>query len=495
MDNIFDKLSMDSKRLSRSVEKEETQPKQGVQELDPDLTDRLRGQSPYIIGIICYNDKSTLNAKKVTAMLSDIMVFRVPKIIVKRFVLDANGNKKYGQDDQGEVLLVDADTKLHVKIRQGLEITDIIVPLAERFAERFDLGDTSRELLANVLTMTRVEQVIEGLERAGVSISPTAIAEVATGPEPDEDSDDAILAEDPTESLGLTFRQLQISEVEEDRVSETEFRELQQQRLSPTPSAQSRRRRSDAGISSPISLRRSSAHTSISGVQSIAITATGPAATTETIAPLVERLSNAKLSDATHDVFHHRSTTSTPSRPESSESQIPDFGGGTSFQFTFNPPASQHLVKNTDVGARNQTGTNESAISRIIVDSSQDFQSDSDALYSSSDHTHGQLVTPTRTIQRVGGHLSSGRSGRINYGGNSFIAQETLADTPHEIGFAGEHLVYKFLEEKLSPSFTPENWTSRNRKKVFSSQLSSGFREKTSPTSHTGTPKGECVGI
>ena len=83
-------------------------------------------------------------------MLSNIRVFRVPEIIVKRFVLDS-GIKKYGQDDQGEVVLMDADPELHVKIRQGLEIMDIIVPLAERFAERFDLGDTSRELLAKVL--------------------------------------------------------------------------------------------------------------------------------------------------------------------------------------------------------------------------------------------------------------------------------------------------------------------------------------------------------
>lgn len=46
---------------------------------------------------------------------------------------------------------MDADTELHIKIRQGLEIMDTIVPLAERFAERFDLEDTSRELLTQVL--------------------------------------------------------------------------------------------------------------------------------------------------------------------------------------------------------------------------------------------------------------------------------------------------------------------------------------------------------
>src|ERR1700744_2173900 len=111
-------------------------------------------------------------------MLSNIRVFRVPVIIVKRYVLDGD-SKRYGRDDLGDVLLMDADPELHVKIRRGLEIMDIIVPLAERFAARFALGYTSPELLAKVLTTERVEQFIEGLERAGVRIDPTATAGVA----------------------------------------------------------------------------------------------------------------------------------------------------------------------------------------------------------------------------------------------------------------------------------------------------------------------------
>ena len=57
MDNIFDKLSMDSKRLSKSVKKEEQQPNQQVASEVPGdlpedlvLTNRLRRQSRYIIG-------------------------------------------------------------------------------------------------------------------------------------------------------------------------------------------------------------------------------------------------------------------------------------------------------------------------------------------------------------------------------------------------------------------------------------------------------------
>lgn len=52
MQNVFGKLSMDSKRLSQSVRKEENQPNQadisGV--ADPALSNRLRRQSRYIIG-------------------------------------------------------------------------------------------------------------------------------------------------------------------------------------------------------------------------------------------------------------------------------------------------------------------------------------------------------------------------------------------------------------------------------------------------------------
>lgn len=52
MHNVFGKLSMDSKRLSQSVRKEEEQPNQGDISEVPDhaLISRLRRQSRYIIG-------------------------------------------------------------------------------------------------------------------------------------------------------------------------------------------------------------------------------------------------------------------------------------------------------------------------------------------------------------------------------------------------------------------------------------------------------------
>lgn len=52
MDNVFGKLSMDSKRLSQCVKKEENQPNQDATSPVPDhaLTNRLRRQSRYIIG-------------------------------------------------------------------------------------------------------------------------------------------------------------------------------------------------------------------------------------------------------------------------------------------------------------------------------------------------------------------------------------------------------------------------------------------------------------
>ena len=372
-------------------------------------------------------------------MLSNMRAFRVPDIIVKRFVLDGS-IKRYGRDDQGEVLLTNTDLELHVKIRQGLEIMDTIVPLAERFAERFDLGDTSRELLAKVLTTERVEQFIEGLERAGVRITPTTIVEVATELGFDEDSDDAIHPQEPHESLGLAFKQLQISEGMNGGVPDWESQEIQEERPSPAPGAQSRRR-SHAGISSPISLRRRSAFISNSEAEATPITTTSPSATTETVARLTERLINAKLSDATHDVFRQRSTTPIPSGEGSSESRTPVFGTGNSFRFTFDPPALHPHVTNADLDASNQTGTDESGTSRILVDNSLVLNTDSDPLYSSSDHTNGGLVTPSRRILRASGHLSPGRSFRNSYGESGFVNQESTADTPQEIGHAGEHLV------------------------------------------------------
>ena len=50
--NVFGKLSMDSKRLSKSVKREENQPSQDdISEVaDPALSNRLRRQSRYIIG-------------------------------------------------------------------------------------------------------------------------------------------------------------------------------------------------------------------------------------------------------------------------------------------------------------------------------------------------------------------------------------------------------------------------------------------------------------
>ena len=120
-------------------------------------------------------------------------------------------HKRYGCDDKGEVLLVDADAEFHVKIRRDLEIMDIIVPLSERFAEHFDLGDANRELLVKVLTTEKVEQFIEGLERAGIKTNPTAVFEVPTEDDLDENSDDATIAEDPDDSLGLAFKKLYIS--------------------------------------------------------------------------------------------------------------------------------------------------------------------------------------------------------------------------------------------------------------------------------------------
>ncbi len=207
--------------------------------------------------IVCHENKPNQRADQVTAMLSNIRAFRVPDITIRRYVLDAS-TKRYGHDEKGEVLLLDADAELHVKIRRDSEIMDIIVPLSERFAERFDLGNANRELLVKVLTTEKVEQFIEGLERAGIKTDPTAVVEVVAEDGLDEDSDDVTLAEDPNDSLGLAFQKLQISNGRTGSGSDEESLGSQQRRPSQTPSSQRRRVRNDAGVSSPFSLRRRS---------------------------------------------------------------------------------------------------------------------------------------------------------------------------------------------------------------------------------------------
>ncbi|EXJ91699.1 hypothetical protein A1O3_00249 [Capronia epimyces CBS 606.96] len=411
-------------------------------------------------------------------MLSNIRAFRVPDITIRRYVLDAS-TKRYGRDEKGEVLLLDADAELHVKIRRDSELMDIIVPLSERFAERFDLGNASRELLVKVLTTEKVEQFIEGLERAGIKTDPTAVVEVVAEDDPAEDSDDVTLAEDPNDSLGLAFQQLQIGNERSGSGADEESWGSQPRGPSQRPSSQRRQLRNEAAVSSPFSLKRRLNQAASSEARSDGIATDGETAPDEYIARLTASLSKAKLSDTTHDVFRDRlAPPHAPSGAEPSQSSVPVFGMATGFEFTFNSPSPQPRVTKPDADMSSSLGANTSATSRVIVDNSSEAQADLDAPQSSPNHVHGALETPTKAFRQSNHPWSSGRRHRSSYGGSSFVAQQSPEDMPHEIGFAGEHLVYKFLEDKLSPLFTPENWTSRARTKAFPNPFSDDFREK-----------------
>jgi len=390
---------------------------------------------------VCHENKPNQRADQVTAMLSSIEVFRVPEIIIRRYVLDGSINR-YGRDEKGEVLLLDADAEFHVKIRRDLEIMDIIVPLSERFAEYFDLGNASRELLVKVLTTEKVDQFIEGLERAGIKTDPTATVEVVAEDGLDEDSDNVTLAEDLNDSLGLAFQKLQIKNGSTGSGSDEESLGSQQRRPSQTPSSQTRLVRNNAGVSSPFSVRRRSGQAASSRARSDAIATKGETATDENIARLTASLSNAKLSDTTHDVFRNWVTPPhAPSGAEPSKSSVPIFGLATAFEFTFNSPSPQPRVDNPDAGVSSSLGPNTLATSRAIVDNSSEAGANSDAPQFSPNHVHGELKTPTKTFPQSNGPWSSGRPPRSSYGGNSFVAHEFPEDVPHEIGFAGEHLV------------------------------------------------------
>lgn len=381
---------------------------------------------------MCHEKKLNQQTDQVTAMLSNIRVSRVPDITIRRYVFDA-GTRRYGRDEKGEVLLLAEDGELQVKIRRESEIMDIIVPLSERFAEHFDLGNANRELLVKVLTTEKVEQFIEGLERAGIKIDPTTIVETVAEDSVDEDSDGDTLAEDPNDNLGLAFEKLRISKGRTGSGSDEESLGSQQRKPSQTPSSQRRRVRNDAAVSSPFSLRRRSGQAASSGARSDPIATNGETATDENISRLAASLISAKLSDTSHEVF--RNWVTPP--PEA----VPTFGVPTAFEFTFNAPSPQPLVNNPDASGSSSSGPNTLATSYHIADNSSGAQADSDAPQSSPNHLRGAFETPTKASRHSNHSWSSGRRPRSSYGGNSSVAQDSSEAVPHEIGFAGEHLV------------------------------------------------------
>jgi hypothetical protein len=370
-------------------------------------------------------------------------VFRVPDITIRRYVLDASdaNAKRYGREEKGEVLLLDADGEIHIKIRRDSETMDIIIPLSDRFAERFHLGDANRELLVKVLTTEKVEQFIEALERSGIKTDPTPVVEVVAEDSLDEDSDDGTLAEDPSDNLGLAFQKLQISKAGTGGGSDEESSGSQQRRPAQTPSSQGQRVRvgNDAAISLPFSLRRRSGQAASGGSRSDAIAKKGETATDENIARLTASLIDAKLSDTTHEVF--RNWVTPPSGVVPSNSSVPLFGLANAFEFTFNSPSPHPLVNNPDASGSSSSGPNTLATSRHIADNSPEAQVDLDAPQSSPNHLHGAFKTPTKTFRQSNHHWSSGKPPRSSYGGNSFGSQESSEAVPEQIGFAGEHLV------------------------------------------------------
>lgn len=374
-------------------------------------------------------------------MLSNIRVFRVPDITIRRYVLDAS-TKRYGRDETGEVLLLDVDAELHVKLRRDSELTDIIVPLSERFAERFDLWNAGRELLLRVLTTEKAEQFLEGLEKAGIKIDLTPVAEVVAEDNLDEDSDDATLAEDPDDSLGLAFRNLQISNRRTGNDSDEESLGSRQLRPAQTPNSHRRRGEADSGLSSPSTLRRWTGNATSSGARFDAIGTNGETATDENVTLLAASLSNTTLSDTTHDVFLNWSAPPRASlRAEPSEPSMPIFGMATAFEFTFNSPSFQRPENDQDAGVSGSVFPNTSTVIRGSVDNGSEAQPNSDVSHSSPNPPFRILETPTKASRRSNISWSSGQTPRNNYGGDGFVTQVSSEDVSNEVGSAGEHLV------------------------------------------------------
>lgn len=449
-----------------------------------------------------------------TTKLSKIRAFRVPDITIRRYVLDA-GTKKYGRDDRGEVLLVDEGAELHVKVRRDSEIMDIIVPLSERFAEWFDLGDASRELLVKVLATEGVEQFIEGLERAGIKTDPTAIVEVVAEDAPDEDSDDVTLAEDLNESLGLAFQQLQISNGRTGSGSHKESLGSQRRRPSQMPSSGTQRVRRNTIFSSPFSTSGRWDQATPSGTR-YAIATNGDTVADENIARWTASLSNAKLSDTTLDVFRDYVTPRRAlSRAEPSNASVLVFGMATTAEFTFSTPSPQLRVIDSDAGVNNSLGPGILAAPPSVVHIPSEAQADTDTPQSSPNHVNSASNPLTETFRQSNHPWLSQRPPRSSYGGNSFVAEEVSEHMPHEIGFAGEHLVsiydharcqasYLTNKKTRSTSFWKTSCHHFSRQKTglvegeprsFQFHSARSFARRTLPISPMSTPMGACACI
>lgn len=348
--------------------------------------------------------------------------------------------KTFGHDDQGEVHFVDLGMQLQINIRQDLGITDIIVPLTERFSEYLHLGDTHRELLSKVLTTEKVDQFTERLERAGVQVTQTMVAENEAEVSVEDEFDDATLFETSNNSLESAFRQLQLGEGRRSSVAGNHSSILRQMEPPATPSGQLLQQRIPM-IDSAISMRTREILTPIRRIWPAATTVARPVAEIGSMERLVTRLTHATLFDSTSDVL--RRGLRTPDFAETGTSGVSQpllLGSGIQYEVrsesTFGRNASSHGIDvNVPDPARASPSTGRGITSVASLRSNADSITPWPSL-----NLNFELGAPRRDGQQSNGNLApEGTPGSSN--SNQFIAQDQFADTPAEIGFVGEYLV------------------------------------------------------
>jgi hypothetical protein len=316
-------------------------------------------------------------------------------------------------------------TGLRIYIRRGLEMLEVLCPLTDQLAGFLNLGQMGRELLSKVLTSTRPAQFQESLERAGVNLNfAPQEAEVESSPQ-DNPENWPPQDDDGSESIVNMLGRLQLEETQAPRLpqhtlerqSAPSLSSLHSPPRSPPSAFQNRSEpvifhsedSSPASSSAGWTPRYPSPRTGI--VPRSPSSRLTPTPSRPGVVSLGERLSSVSLIDPTPQT----------SRPDATPEQGSESNPTTSFPLA--PPST------TLFGSE--------ALSSSVFN----FTPVSLETQSSSINLN---VPPQSTSRSAGAQYTSlpyGSRSVLSHTGSSGVTEAGEADSPHEIGFQGEHLV------------------------------------------------------
>ncbi|KAF7504975.1 hypothetical protein GJ744_001556 [Endocarpon pusillum] len=129
-------------------------------------------------------------------------------------------------------------------------------------------------------------------------------------------------------------------------------------------------------------------------------------------------------------------------------------------EMAFNPTGSTSFAV---LGSRTSSATGVPPISSGAQHNSGDF---------------GMSAYSKPAISSSHSNWPSSQARRSNHRGFLDVTMPEEAGLSQEIGFQGEYLLYKILEQELRPHFTSDHWISNNRDRVFDNHFGNGQMEK-----------------